>query len=102
MRDLNKYYLFQINENGNLSLSKNEIGSFKNLILDKNKYINNYNKNNTYKLGISFNPYNGNIITSINDELIYSIIDKDLNGNRVGIISYGNNTIFKQIIAEEI
>jgi len=53
-------------------------------------------------MGISFNPYNGNIITSINDELIYSIIDKDLNGNRVGIISYGNNTIFKQIIAEEI
>jgi hypothetical protein len=102
LTDLNKYYLFQINGNGILSLSKNEFGSFKNLILDKNKYIDNYNKNNTYKMGVSFNPHNGNIITSINDELIYSIIDKDLNGNRVGLISFGNNAIFKQIISEEI
>ena len=67
-----------------------------------NKYIKNYNKNNTYKMKILFNPKNGTIITSINDEIIYSIIDNNLNGNRVGLLSKGKNTIFKQILQEEV
>ena len=97
----NKYYLFQINEKGNLSLIMNNNGKDKYLMKNKNKYIKNYNKNNTYKMKISFNPKNGTIITSINDEIIYSTTDNNLNGNRVGFLSKGKNTIFKQILQEE-
>ena len=98
----NKYYYFQINEKGNLTLLKNENHNYEQLIVSENKYIVKFNKNNTYKMGVSFNPINGNIITSINDELIYSTIDISLHGNRVGLISHGQNTIFKQILSEEL
>ena len=97
---VNEYYIFQINEKGNLSLIKNENGKYKNLE-NKIKYIENFNKNNTYKMEISFNPKNGNIITYINDQLIYFVKDKSLNGKLIGFISHGKNTIIKQIIAEE-
>jgi len=97
-----KYYFFQINEIGNLTLSKNIKGNFENLITNENKYIENYNRNNTYKMGISFNPLNGNIVTSINDELIFSINDMTLEGNLAGFMSFGKNTVFKQILSEEI
>ena len=95
-------YFFQINEIGNLTLSKNIKGNFENLITNENKYIENYNRNNTYKMGISFNPLNGNIVTSINDELIFSINDMTLEGNLAGFMSFGKNTVFKQILSEEI
>ena len=97
-----KYYFFQINEKGNLTLLKNVDGNLKNLIVKENKFIENYNTNNTYKMGITFNPLNGNIITSINDELIYSTNDKTLKGNLTGFISLGKNSVFKQILSEEL
>ena len=99
---VDNYYFFQINEFGNLSLLKHFDGNFENLIINENKFIENYNKNNTYKMGISFNPINGNITTSINDELIFSTNDITLKGNLVGFISLGKNTVFKQILSEEI
>ena len=99
---VDNYYFFQINEFGNLSLLKHFDGNFENLIINENKFIENYNKNNTYKMGISFNPINGNIITSINDELIFSTNDITLKGNLVGFISLGKNTVFKQILSEEL
>ena len=95
-----KYYFFQINEIGNLTLLKKVDRNFENIINNENKYIENYNKNNTYKMGISFNPLNGNIIASINDELIFSTNDIALKGNLVGFISLGKNTVFKQILSE--
>ena len=52
-------------------------------------------------MGVSFNPQNGDIITSINDELIFSTNDLTFKGNKVGFISYGKNTVFKQILPEE-
>ena len=64
--------------------------------------IENYNKNNTYKVAIAFNPTNGDIITCINDELIYSINDITLKGNLTGFISQGKNTVFKQLLSEEL
>ena len=97
-----KYYFFQINGKGNLTLLKHVNGNLENLIITENKFIENYNKNNTYKMGISFNSQNGNIITSINDELIYSTNDKTLKGNLTGFISLGKNTVFKQILSEEL
>ena len=100
--EADNYYFFQINEIGNLTLLKHIDGNFENLIVNENKFIENYNKNNTYKMGISFNPENGNIITSINDELIFSTIDETLNGSLAGFISLGKNTVFKQIISEEL
>ena len=94
-------YLFQINEKGNLTLFFKEGDKSKNLMNNQNKYIQNYNINNTYKMGISFNPLNGNIITTINDDIIYSTNDFNLKGNRVGFFSNGKNTVFKQIISGE-
>lgn len=96
------YYIFQINEKGNLTLTSVNNGLRKNIIEKQNKYIENYNKNNTYKMEVSFNPKNGSIITKINDELIYYGEDKSFTGNKVGFISNGKNTIIKQILANEI
>ena len=70
-------------------------------ILIGNKYIEKYNRNNTYKMDILFNPKNGSIKTFINDEIIYFINDSSLKGNKVGVISFGKNTIFKQILSEK-
>ena len=53
-------------------------------------------------MGVSFNPQSGKKITSINDKLIFSTIDKVLKGNRVGFISLDKNTIFKQILSKEV
>ena len=91
----------KFNEKGNLALLKHIDGNFDIPIVKENKFIENYNKNNTYKMGISFNHLNGDIITSINDEFIYSTNDKTLKGNLVGFISLGKNTVFKQILTEE-
>ena len=96
---VDKYYLFQINSKGNLTLSKDENGKSKALM--ENKYIDKYNGNNTYKIDISFNPKNGNIKTFINDEMIYYINDKSLKGNKVGFLSFGKNTVIKQILSEK-
>ena len=85
-----------------MTLFKHVNGNLENLIVTENKFIENYNKNNTYKMGISFNPQNGNIITSINDELIYSTNDNSLKGNLTGFISLGKSTVFKQILSEEL
>ena len=85
-----------------MTLLKRVDGKLENIIVTENKFIENYNKNNTYKMGISFNPQNGNIITSINDELIYSINDKTLKGNLTGFMSFGKSTVFKQILSEEL
>ena len=49
-----KYYFFQINqifnEKGNLTLLKRINGNLENQIIKGNKFIENYNKNNTYKM----------------------------------------------------
>ena len=73
---------------------------YENIILSSNKFIENYCKNNSYKMEVIFNPLKGNILASINDEVIYSTTDKSLNGNKVGFISYGKNLVFKQILSE--
>ena len=85
-----------------MTLLKRVDENLENLIVNENKFIENYNKNNTYKMGISFNPLNGNIIANINDELIYSTRDKTLKGNLTGFMSLGKNTVFKQILSEEL
>ena len=38
------------------------------------KFIKNYNRNDTYKLGVSFTHHNILIITSINNDIIYSAV----------------------------
>ena len=83
----NKYYVFQINGKGKLSLLKKDNDEYKNLIIKGKKFIENYNKNNTYKMGILYSPENGNIIITINDKLIYSTMDTTLKGNFVGLFS---------------
>ena len=97
---IKNYYIFQINKKGKLTLLKNDNGEYKNLIIKEIKFIENYNKNNTYKMSIFFNPDKGKIIASLNDEIIYSTIDTTLKGNLVGCFSKGKNTVFKQILSD--
>ena len=70
-----------------MSLLKKDNDEYKNLIIKGKKFIENYNKNNTYKMGILYSPENGNIIITINDKLIYSTMDTTLKGNFVGLFS---------------
>ena len=42
---------------------------------------------------VSFNPFNGNIETHLDNNLIYSASDTSLNGNKVGFIFYSKSTI---------
>ena len=95
------YYIFQINKKGNLILAKVKNGLSVNLEIVQNKYIEQYNKNNTYKMEVSFNSKIGIIITKINDDLIYYASDRSFSGNKVGFISHGKNTIIKQILPSE-
>ena len=95
-----KYYFFQINEKGNLTLLFYNNGRYKKMISNKNKYIENYRPNNTYKMEVYFDPQEGIIITFINGHFIYYIQHMALKGNKVGFISYGKNTIIKQILSE--
>ena len=90
---LDKYYSFMINGNGSLTLTKYKYGRYQNLIENQTKYIDNYNKNNTYKMEVSFNPFNGNIETHLDNNLIYSASDTSLNDNKVGFIFYSKSTI---------
>ena len=88
-----------IKGNGNLTLTKYMDGKYENLIANQTKYIDNYNKNNTYKMEVSFNPFNGSIMTYLDNNLIYSALDTTLKGNKVGFISYSKNTIITQILS---
>lgn len=95
------YYFFKISNKGSLSLNKIENGINKKLKEKQNKYIMNYNKNNTYKMEVLFNSRNGTIITKLNDEIIHYCEDKSFDGSKVGFISQGKNTIIKQILIKE-
>ena len=83
-----------INENGNLTLMKYFEGKYENLIENQNKYIENYNKNNTYKMEVSYNTFNGNIVANLDNDIIYSTYDATLKGSKVGFISHAKNTCF--------
>ena len=94
-------YMFLINKNGFFILSKVIKGKYKEIIRRKNEKFNKeYNKKNTYKMAIKFNPFKGQIIASANDIIIANIIDNSLNGANIGLISDENNTVFTQIIKE--
>ena len=51
---------------------------------------------------VSFNPQNGNIIISLNYELIFPTIGSVLKKNRLGLISDEKNTVFEQILSEKL
>ena len=89
-----------INGIGNLTLSKYIDGKYENLFPNQIKSIENYNKNNTYKMEVSFNSFNGKISTNLDGILIHSTSDVSLKGSKVGFISYGTNTIITQILTE--
>ena len=96
------YYLFLIEKNGYLSLSKFYKGFNYDLLPKSDEILNNFNKLNTYKMTVKFNSFSGEIITSINNIIIFKAVDKSLKGNKIGIISDGIGTIFTQILPEQI
>jgi len=97
------YYMFIINKEGYLILSKILNGNYSEIIKKKGEQIyNKFDKRNTYKLSIKFLPYIGKITASINDNIVFNIFDNSLNGSYAGLESLGEGTIFSQIINELI
>ena len=66
------------------------------------KNANNFNKLNNYKMTVKFNSFSGDIITSINDIIVFKTNDKSLKGNKIGIICDGIGAIFTQILPEQL
>lgn len=95
----NNYYIFMINKEGYLILYKFLNGINIEIVSQKSEFIyHGFDKRNTYKMSIKFIPYLGEIIASINDNIIFYTVDNSLNGQYVGIKSYENGTIFTQIL----
>jgi len=95
------FYIFIINKDGYLILSKIFDGIYSEIIKKKSEEIyENFDKRNTYRIGIKYIPYIGKIITSINDNIIFDIFDNSFNGRFVGFKSLGKGTIFSQILIE--
>ena len=69
-------------------------------LFPKNTTIDNFNKNNYYKMTVKFNSLSGDIIAGINDKINFVINDKTLKGDKVGIISEGIGAEFSQILPE--
>lgn len=94
-------FIFIIDKNGYLILSKIFNGIYSEIIKTKNEEIyKKFDKRNTYKITIKYIPYIGKIIISINDNKIFDIFDNSFNGGFVGLQSLGKGTVFSQIIVE--
>lgn len=59
-----------------------------------------FDKRNSFKLTIKYLPHIGKIIASVNENIIFDIFDDSFNGRYIGIESFGNGTIFSQILVE--
>ena len=71
------------------------------LELEKNDLIHlNYNKENVYKMSISYNSFSNELIASLNDKEVFKISDKFYMNSEIGFVSSENGTIFTQLIIE--
>lgn len=95
------FFIFIINNDGYLTLSKILNQTYSEIIRKKSEEIyNGFDKRNTYKLTIKYVPYIGKIIASLNEKVVFDIFDNSLSGRYVGLVSFGKGTIFSQIIVE--
>ena len=92
------YYSFLIKKNGYLSLEKHIGDERDELTNNKELSIKNFNKNNEYKMSVKFSISSGEIMLGINDSIQLVLNDSQLKGNRVGLISERNGTIFNKFI----
>ena len=102
-KDNYDYYAFLIKKNGYLSLEKFLNGQYIKLEPIKNILIDNFNNNNEYKMSVKFNLSSGQILANINDNINnidISSLDKDLKGNKIGLICDGNGAILTQILID--
>ena len=68
------------------------------MTINKELSIKNLNKNNEYKMSVKFSISSGEIMLGINDSIQLVLNDSQLKGNRVGLISERNGTIFNKFI----
>ena len=95
------YFMLIINRNGYIILSKIFKGIYSEIIKKKSAEIyDKFDKRNTYKITIKYIPYIGTIIASVNDNIIFNIIDNSFNGRYAGFTSLGKGTVFSQIMLE--
>ena len=91
------YFIFFINEKGYIILSKILNGDYSEIIIKKSEEIyHGFDRRNTYKLTITYLPYIGKIIASINDNIVFDIFDNSLNDMYIGLESCGNGTFFSK------
>ena len=94
------YFLYLIDKEGYLLLQK-KINDNINELLEKNDLIHlNYNKENVYKMSISYNSFSNELIASLNDKEVFKISDKFYMNSEIGFVSSENGTIFTQLIIE--
>ena len=94
------YFLYLIDKEGYLLLQK-KINDNINELLEKNDLIHlNYNKENDYKMSISYNSFSNELIASLNDKEVFKISDKFYMNSEIGFVSSENGTIFTQLLIE--
>lgn len=81
-------------------MSKFYEGFYHDLLPKSDEIYKNYNKLNEYKMTVKFNYFTGDIIANINNKVVFSVNDKSIQGNKIGVLSDEKGTIFTQILAE--
>lgn len=94
------HYMFIINKKGLLYIAKIIKEKFIALKKSSDAIWYDFHNKNTYKMSVKFVPDTGEIVACINDNVIFNITDKTLNGKNVGLRSEGNGTVFTQLLTE--
>ena len=97
---LDNYFLFIINQQGLVSFKRKTKNNFQNIFPDSECILQNYNKENVYKMNLKYNYSTSEIIAFINDIEIFKLVDKIFLQKGVGFISTDKGTIFTQILLE--
>ena len=98
--DIDKYYVFLINNEGFISLKKKTGNQIKDLFPKNDCIHHNYNKENVYKMNIKYNFFSNEIATYVNEIEIFKINNKSFLNSEIGFMSSNNGTIFTQLLLE--
>ena len=98
--DIDKYYVFLINNEGFISLKKKTGNQIKDLFPKNDCIHHNYNKENVYKMNIKYNFFSNEIATYVNEIEIFKINHECFLNSEIGFMSSNNGTIFTQLLLE--
>ena len=97
---LENYFLFEINRQGHIFIKKIIRNNTKIIFSEKDIFEKNYNKENVYRMNITFNLSSNLIILFVEYKEIYKFIDESITKSKIGIFSSNNGTIFTQLLSD--